>query len=79
MRHQNSVMHGLLKHIPWSVFDNLVYEHRADARVRQWSTKSQFVSLLYAQPWSFFGDDVRHCILRPPIDLSVVGKTSRLL
>ena len=49
MRHHNSVLHGLLKHIPWSAFDNLVDEHRADARVRSLSTKSQFVALLYAQ------------------------------
>ncbi len=49
MRHHNSVLHGLLKHIPWSVFDDLVDEHRADTRVRSLSTKSQFVALLYAQ------------------------------
>ena len=49
MRHQNSVLHGLLKHVPWSVFDDLVDEHGADARVRRLSTKSQFVALLYAQ------------------------------
>jgi len=49
MRHNNSVFHGILKHIPWSAFDNLVEEHRADAGVRQLSTKSQFVALLYAQ------------------------------
>jgi hypothetical protein len=49
MRHHNSVLHGLLKHIPWSVFDDLVDEHGADARVRRLSTKSQLVALLYAQ------------------------------
>ena len=49
MRHHNSVLHGLLKHIPWSSFDKLVDEHQADARIRQLSTKSQFVALLYAQ------------------------------
>jgi len=49
MRHQNSVFHGLLKHVPWSVFDKLVDEHGSDARVRRLSTKSQFVSLLYGQ------------------------------
>jgi hypothetical protein len=49
MHHHNSVLHGLLKHIPWSAFDNLVNEHRADAGVRSLSTKSQFVALLYAQ------------------------------
>ena len=33
MRHHNSVLHGLLKHVPWAVFDRLVEEHAADARV----------------------------------------------
>lgn len=49
MRHHNSVLHGLLKHIPWSVFDKLVEEHGADARVRRLSTRSQLVALLYGQ------------------------------
>ena len=49
MRHHNSVLHGLLKQVPWSVFEKLVDEHGADARVRTLSTKTQFVSLLYAQ------------------------------
>jgi hypothetical protein len=30
MRYQNSVSHGLLKHIPWDVFDRLVSAHGAD-------------------------------------------------
>jgi hypothetical protein len=49
MRHHNSVMHGLLKHVPWSMFDQLVEDHDADTRVRRLSTKSQFVALLYGQ------------------------------
>jgi IS4 transposase len=49
MRHHNSVLHGLLKHIPWSAFDDLVDEYGADAGVRRLSTKSQLVALLYAQ------------------------------
>jgi len=49
MRHHNSVLHGLLKHVPWGTFDKLVTAHRADARVRRLSTKSQLVALLYAQ------------------------------
>lgn len=49
MRHHNSVMHGLLKLVPWSVFDRLVDEQGADAGVRRLSTRSQFVALLYAQ------------------------------
>jgi hypothetical protein len=49
MRHQNSVFHGVLKHVPWGDFDRLVEEHKADARVRRLTTKSQFVALLYGQ------------------------------
>ena len=49
MRHHNSVLHGLLKHVPWSKFEQLVEEHDADARVRRLSTKSQLVALLYGQ------------------------------
>jgi IS4 transposase len=49
MLHQNSVFHGLLKHIPWHRFDRLVEDHGADARVRRLSTKSQLVALLYGQ------------------------------
>lgn len=49
MRHHNSVLHGLLKHVPWSQFDKLVDEYGADARVRRLSTKSQFTALLFAQ------------------------------
>ena len=49
MRHQNSVFHGLLKQVPWDVFDRLVDAHGADRRVRRLSTKSQFIALLYGQ------------------------------
>src|SRR4029079_6959982 len=49
MLHQNSVFHELLKHVPWHRFDRLVEDHGADARVRQLSTKSQLVSLLYGK------------------------------
>jgi hypothetical protein len=40
MRHQHSVLHGLLKHVPWHVFERLVDEHGADRRVRRLTTKS---------------------------------------
>jgi hypothetical protein len=49
MRHHNSVLHGVLKHVPWSCFDRLVDEYGADAGVRTLSTKTQLVALLYAQ------------------------------
>src|SRR5260370_10293018 len=49
MQHHNSVFHGLLKYVPWDVFDRLVVAHSADRRVRHLTTKSQFVALLYGQ------------------------------
>src|SRR5271154_4135753 len=49
MRHHNSVFHGILKGVPWDVFERLVVAHAADARVRRLSTKSQFIALLYGQ------------------------------
>src|ERR1700750_141256 len=49
MQHQNSVFHSVLKHVPWDLFDRLVDEHKADARVRRLTTKGQFVALLYGQ------------------------------
>ena len=49
MRHQNSVLHSLLKQVPWPEFERLVARHGADARVRRLTTKSQFVALLYGQ------------------------------
>jgi DDE family transposase/uncharacterized protein DUF4372 len=49
MLHQNSVFHGLLKHVPWGRFDALVDEHGTDVRVRRLSTKSQLLALLYGQ------------------------------
>jgi len=49
MRHQHSVLHGVLKHVPWRVFERLVDEHGADRRVRRLTTRSQLVALLYGQ------------------------------
>ncbi|WP_320197265.1 IS4 family transposase [Agrobacterium rosae] len=49
MRHKNSVFHQLQQHIPWSVFDKLVDEHKADHRVRRLDTKGQFLALLFGQ------------------------------
>jgi hypothetical protein len=49
MRHQNSVLHDLLKHVPWSSFDRLVTQYGADQRMRRLTTKSQFIALLYGQ------------------------------
>jgi hypothetical protein len=49
MLHKNSVFHGVLKYVPWAEFDRLVGEHGADFGVRELTTKSQFVALVYGQ------------------------------
>lgn len=49
MRHQNSVLHDLLKHVPWDSFERLVARHGADDRIRRLTTKSQLIALLYGQ------------------------------
>jgi IS4 transposase len=49
MPHHNSVLHEVLKHIPWSRLERLVDEHHSDKHVRRLSTKSQLVALLYGQ------------------------------
>jgi hypothetical protein len=49
MRHQNSVLHQILKLIPWAEFERLVEKHQADKHVRRLTTKSQLVAMLYAQ------------------------------
>jgi IS4 transposase len=49
MQHHNSVFHAVLNHVPWHVFDTLVAEHKADARVRRLTTRDQFIAMLYGQ------------------------------
>ena len=49
MRHENSVLHDLLKRVPWDEFDRLVTAHRADHRVRQLPTKNLLIALLYSR------------------------------
>lgn len=49
MPHQNSLFHDLLKRIPWSTFDRLVDDHRADHRTRRLTTRDQLIALLYGQ------------------------------
>ena len=49
MPHHNSVLHDILKLVPWGKFDRLVEKHGADRRVRRLSTRSQLVALLYGQ------------------------------
>lgn len=49
MRHQNSVFHSILKHLPWHRFERLVDEYEADKHVRRLPTKSHLIALIYAQ------------------------------
>jgi hypothetical protein len=49
VRHQNIVFHGLLKPIPWSIFDKLVDEHDADWDGRVVKTRAHLIAMLYAQ------------------------------
>ncbi|HEY5329664.1 MAG TPA: IS4 family transposase [Acidobacteriaceae bacterium] len=49
MPHQNTVFHTILKWVPWNEFDRLVEAHGADEQARGFSTKSQFVAMLYGQ------------------------------
>jgi DDE family transposase/uncharacterized protein DUF4372 len=49
VQHQNIVFHGLLKQIPWSVFDRLVENYNADWDPRGLKTKAHLIAMLYAQ------------------------------
>jgi hypothetical protein len=49
MRHHNTVLHAILKLVPWPVLDRLVDDFEANKKVRRLTTQDQFVALLYAQ------------------------------
>jgi hypothetical protein len=49
MRHQNTLLHDVLKPMPWGRFDRLVEKYEADRCVRRLSTRTQLVTLLHAQ------------------------------
>lgn len=49
MRHYNSLLHDVLKFVPWNRFDQLVDRHDADRRVRTLDSKSQMIALIHAQ------------------------------
>jgi hypothetical protein len=49
MLHQNSVFHGLLKHVPWGKLEQSVEKHQADALSRELTTKRHVIALLYGQ------------------------------
>jgi hypothetical protein len=47
--HTNTVFRDILKLVPWSEFDKLVKNHGSDELVRRFTTKRQFLALLYGQ------------------------------
>jgi IS4 transposase len=47
--HTNTVFGDILKLIPWAAFDELVKKHGSDELVRSFTTKRQFLALLYGQ------------------------------
>ena len=49
MLHQNSVFHGLLKHIPWTRLEEVVKKYGADDLSRKFKTKRHLIALLYGQ------------------------------
>ena len=49
MPHQNSVFHGLLKHVPWHRLEQSVEKYGADALSRRLSSKRHLIALLFGQ------------------------------
>ena len=49
MRHQTTVFHDLINHVPWGEFYRLARAYNSDRRVRRLSSKSQFLALLFGQ------------------------------
>lgn len=49
MPHQNTVMHDLVKQVPWGRFEELIEAHGADVDARKLTTKRHFLAMLYGQ------------------------------
>ena len=49
MPHQNTVIHGALKHLPWHSLDRAVEKYAADKLSRTLTTKHHLIALVYAQ------------------------------
>jgi IS4 transposase len=49
MRHQNSVFHGLLRHVPWDKFERSVEKYGADDGSRRLKAKRHLIALLFGQ------------------------------
>jgi len=46
VQHENIVFHGLLKHVPWAIFDRLVEQHDADRDERGVKSKAHLIAML---------------------------------
>ena len=49
MRHQNSVFHSFMNHVPWAEFDRIVVKHGADRDGRSLDPKMHLKAMVYAQ------------------------------
>jgi IS4 transposase len=49
MPHQNTVIHAVLKHLPWHCLDRAVEKYGADDLSRKLTTKQHVIALLYGQ------------------------------
>ncbi len=49
MAHHNTVLHQVLRHIPWGQFDRSVQRQRADKGVRRLDSKTQLIAMLFHQ------------------------------
>jgi hypothetical protein len=49
VRHQNSVFHTVLKHLPLGELERLIEAHGADARQRGFTTRTHIAALIYGQ------------------------------
>jgi hypothetical protein len=49
MQHQNSVFHGVLKHVPWQEFERILAQHGADKDGRGLTSKAHLIAMVYAQ------------------------------
>ena len=49
MPHKNSVMHGVMRHLPWADFDRLVARYGTDDNHRGFDSKSHLATMLFAQ------------------------------
>jgi Transposase DDE domain/Domain of unknown function (DUF4372) len=49
VRHQNIVLHGVLKHVPWAIVDRAVEKRDPNRDARALEVKAHLIAMLYAQ------------------------------